>query len=287
MEDAGSGQLLFGTEKAGLFQQAPILETSVHFEISGLINRATVKQSFRNDTSEWVEGIYVFPLPETSAVNQMRMQIGDKIIEGKIHEKAKAKKIYLKAKAIGKKASLVEQERPNMFTNSVANIGPGETIVVEIQYLDTLSYEDGLFSLRFPMTITPRYIPGIPVDNNKSTEEEEPVATYEVIEGSGWATNTDIVQDASRITPYLNPRIPIPSNPANPVKITATIDAGLSLQSIDSAYHEVIISRIQNQYRLRLKEGRVSMDQDFALSWKPKLGDQPKDQPTRIICLGT
>ena len=95
--------------------------------ITGLIARTIVRQTFENPGSEWAEGIYVFPLPETAAVDHLRMQVGDQTIEGMIQERAEAKKTYAKAKKEGKKASLIEQERPNMFTTSVANIGPKET----------------------------------------------------------------------------------------------------------------------------------------------------------------
>ena len=81
-----------------------------------------------------LEGVYVFPLPEDSAVDQLRMYIDDRVIEGQIHEKKEAKKIYEKAKKEGKSASLVEQQRPNIFTTSVANIAPGGTIIVAIEY---------------------------------------------------------------------------------------------------------------------------------------------------------
>ena len=120
------------------------------------------RQTFRNDGPEWVEGVYVFPLPATAAVDRLRMHIGERFIEGEIREKAQAQKEYAAAKTAGKKTSLVEQQRANLFTTSVANIGPGETISVEIEYLETISYDEGSFSIRFPLTLTPRYIPGTP-----------------------------------------------------------------------------------------------------------------------------
>ena len=110
------------------------LDTKVQMDITGNINRVTVEQSFTNPSNDWAEGVYVFPLPEDSAVDQLRMYIDDRVIEGQIHEKKAAKKIYEKAKKEGKSASLVEQQRPNIFTTSVANIAPGGTITIAIEY---------------------------------------------------------------------------------------------------------------------------------------------------------
>ena len=131
LQDVSEGSLLLKTGKPGMYQQVPILHSDVDMRISGMIVRARIKQSFRNPGQEWVEGIYVFPLPDQAAVDHMRMHIGDRVIEGVIKEKQEAKRIYEQARREGKKAALTEQERPNMFTNSVANIGPGETVVVE------------------------------------------------------------------------------------------------------------------------------------------------------------
>ncbi|MCZ6804277.1 MAG: VIT domain-containing protein [Proteobacteria bacterium] len=106
----------------------------VTMTVTGMINRVSVTQSFSNTTDRWQEGIYVFPLPENAAVDHMRLRIGERIIEGQIKEKQKAKKIYQQAKKQGKQAALTEQERPNIFTTSVANIAPHETVKVEIEY---------------------------------------------------------------------------------------------------------------------------------------------------------
>ena len=112
----------------------------------------------------------------------MRLYIGDRFIEGEIREKEQAKKEYEQAREQGKKASLVRQQRANLFTTSVANIAPGELVTVEIEYLEDLRYDDGTFSIRFPMTLTPRYIPGSALPDRK---------------GSGWSPDTTQVPDAS------------------------------------------------------------------------------------------
>ena len=129
--DMQSGSLLLRMQDG--YSTATLLNTDVDIQISGLIARVSVRQEFRNSSSEWVEGVYVFPLPDTAAVDRMRLHIGDRFIEGDIQEKEQAKKTYEKAKSEGKKASLVEQQRANLFTTSVANIAPGELVAIEIE----------------------------------------------------------------------------------------------------------------------------------------------------------
>ena len=133
-DNVKQGTLLFKTSNnlTQGYTLCPTLDTDVHIQITGMIARATVKQIFHNNSTDWQEGIYIFPLPENAAVDQLRMHIGDRIIEGQIKEKQQARKEYQQAKTEGKRASLAEQERPNIFTTSVANIGPGEDIMIEI-----------------------------------------------------------------------------------------------------------------------------------------------------------
>ena len=125
------------------------LDTTVDMAISGIVNRVKVEQSFTNPSNEWVEGVYVFPLPENSAVDRMTMHIGNRILEGQIKEREEARKIYQAAKDAGKKASLVEQQRPNIFTESVANIPPGESITIAIEYQQSVLVDNNTFSIRF------------------------------------------------------------------------------------------------------------------------------------------
>ena len=99
---------------------APQLQSKVDIDVTGPIVRVVLTQTFSNPSADWAEAVYVFPLPENAAVDHMRMQIGERIIEGQIKEREAAKKVYQQAKKAGRRASLVEQERPNMFTTSVA-----------------------------------------------------------------------------------------------------------------------------------------------------------------------
>jgi Ca-activated chloride channel family protein len=266
-DDIGAGSF-FTRTPAGVYRQALRLQSQVHFDISGLVARTRVEQAFRNTSDGFMEGVYVFPLPDNAAVDRLRIHVGARVIEGVIKERQQARQIYRQAKAAGQRSALVEQERPNLFTTSVANIGPNEIIRVEITYQQTLVYRDGGFSLRFPMTLTPRYIPGRP----QTSHQETPGGETRVPDGDGWASNTDQVSDAARITP---PVLHAPGVMHNPVRITASLDAGFPLARVNSLYHDVRIERTEGIYNLSLQQGQVPMDRDFELQWRPAVGSEP------------
>ena len=222
--------------------------------------RARVTQRFVNPTADWREGIYVFPLPEKAAVDHLSMQIGERVIEGQIKERQDAKRAYDTAKSEGKKATLVEQERPNLFTTNVAHIGPLEEIAVTIEYQQMLRYDAGSFALRFPLAITPRYIPGTPlVETNGSST----IAT-------GFALATDRVPDADRITP---PVAHPDGGSINPVTITIDLAAGFPLARLASPSHAIHVDEHPaNRYQVTLSDGTVPAARDFELSWTPDVG---------------
>jgi len=265
LEDVGAGSLLLKTPQSGRYVPAPTVATDVHMRITGMISRVSVTQRFENPSDEWVEGVYVFPLPEGAAVDRIRMRIGERIIEGRVKEKAEARRIYEKAKQSGKRTALMSQERPNIFTNSVANIGPKEAISVEIEYQESLRYRSGRFSVRFPMVVAPRYIPGKPVHT------EDSVARFD---GTGWAPDTDQVADASRITPP----VPHPSKGSiNPVTMSIDLDAGFPLARLESESHRIDVEeRSDGTASIRFASGNAPADRDFVLAWSPQAGDAPR-----------
>ncbi|WP_428635026.1 marine proteobacterial sortase target protein [Sedimenticola sp.] len=258
------GSLLLRLASGGAVLDAPMLHTDVVMQVSGMLARVKVRQRFKNPGTEWVEGTYVFPLPESAAVDRMRLRIGERVIEGEIKEKEEARKHYESAKRAGKKASLLSQERPNIFTTAIANIAPGETVQVEIEYQQSIPYDQGQFRLRFPLVVAPRYIPGNPVGRS------EVVA----FQGSGWAENTDQVTDASRITP---PVVDPQEGSNNPVTISIRLDAGMPLARLESSYHAVTQEQdAQGVIHLALKDSQVPADRDFELLWVPKTGAAPQ-----------
>ena len=247
----GAGQMFF--EAAGSGPKVPALSqaASVHFDISGMIATVVVEQTFRNDSEHWVEGVYVFPLPEMAAVRHLEMRIGERRIIGQIKEKSVAKKIYTAARAAGKKASLLEQQRPNIFTNRVANIGPGEEIIVRLEYVQTLEFNRGEFSLRFPMTITPRYQPG------RTPQETAYDEALTIDHQLGWVVSPPAAQAL------------------NPIVVTARLDMGMPLARIEASYHEIVLKRNRGLYDISLAGGASEMDRDFVLRWTPVTGSAP------------
>ncbi|MCP4656419.1 MAG: marine proteobacterial sortase target protein [bacterium] len=260
LAEAGQGTLLLRTDHPGVYLPAPTLETEVTIAVTGPAARAELRQRFHNPTDYWLEGIYVFPLPETAAVDVLRMIVGERVVEGEIHEREEARKVYDQAKKQGKKASLVEQERPNLFTTSVANIGPGEDIEVVIEYQEELRYDSGRFRLRFPMVVGPRFIPG--------RERIEGAA------GTGWAANRPQVPDAERISP---PVAHPSTGPLNPVALAVRIEAGLPLAHLTSPSHPINVEEQSGRiYYVELRDGTTPANQDFVLEWEPEVGSAPR-----------
>ena len=259
LDDISEGLLVVPDYESGLMQPMPNLNTSIDVEIEGMIASTTVNQMYTNDTDEILETIYIFPLPPNAAVRDMEMIIGDRHIKGIVEEKQQAKKMYSDAKSKGKRASLTEQERPNIFTNSIVNIMPGDIIIIRLKLVEKLHYDDGKFSFRFPLVVGPRFIPG-----NKVTGYS----------GNGWAFDTDIVPDASRITP---PVIPKGMRTGNDVEISMLLNAGLPIEKINSITHEISSSESEkNKYNISLINKKIIPNKDFILEYKIKSEKEPQ-----------
>ena len=181
----------------------PLKSTIVKTDISGFIARVRVRQEFENPYPEPIEAVYTFPLSQNGAVDDMIMTVGTRTIRGKIMRREDARAVYETAKGEGKAATLLDQERPNIFTQSVANIMPGEKIVVEITYVETLTYEDGGYEFVFPMTVGPRY-------------------------------NPSSVTDAAKVRPkYALER------PGHDISIDVNLNAGVPIEEIRSTSHDI------------------------------------------------
>jgi Ca-activated chloride channel homolog len=135
----------------------PLEHTAVTADLSGPVGRVRVKQIFRNPLSEPLEALYTFPLSARGAVDEMTIRINDRVVKGQIKRKEEARRIYEQAKQQGKLTGLLDQKRPNVFTQRLANIPPGARVEVEISYVETLQYEAGRYEFVFPMTVGPRY----------------------------------------------------------------------------------------------------------------------------------
>jgi Ca-activated chloride channel family protein len=148
----------------------PLRRTDVRAQITLHVGAVQVKQQYTNPYGEKIEAVYVFPLPENAAVRDFVMQIGDRRIRGIIREREEARQIYREARRQGHVASLLTQERPNIFTQSVANIEPGRWIDIEITYFHSLKYNDGQYEFWFPMVVGPRYKAEVPVEYQRPDE---------------------------------------------------------------------------------------------------------------------
>ncbi len=267
-ENVRGGELLVAMEN-GQLQSAPHLSQQVSIEVSGITARVKVEQRFVNNGQNWIEAVYVFPLPDESSVDHLRLKVGERVLEGQIMEKEEARKTHEKAKAEGRKSSLLVQNRPNIFTTRVANIGPGEEVRVEIEYQQTIRFADGVFSLRYPMVVGPRYIPGQPLaESAKSMEHSEATESIEQpmrLSSTGWAVDTYQVPDASQITPPVD----LEGKTTIPVSLSIDLAAGMVLSRLESLYHGIETEEMgEGHYSIHLTS-EVKADRDFVLEWQP------------------
>ena len=269
------GTLLWRPRGEKGYLPAPVLSTTVEMHVTGVIARAVVRQEFTNPGHAWTEGVYVFPLPENAAVDHLRMEIGDRMVEGVIQERSAAKATYEAAKQGGRGTALIEHERPNVFTTSVANIAPNATIAIEIQYQHRLQYNAGQYRLRFPMVVGPRYVPGMAVSAMATSAVALGVSTA-TVNAAKVARSTrarDEADDASRITPPV--RHPA-AGKINPVSITIDLTPEAPLSRLDSPYHVIRTTPVgAGQYRIELQDGAVPADRDFELVWELVPGAAP------------
>ncbi len=233
LDDALCGSLLLRTDEPGKYLEAPRLRTDFSIAVTGVIARARVTQVFANPSQQWVEGTYVFPLPHDAAVDSLRMQIGGRFIEGEVKERQQARQIYERAAAEGKKAALVEQQRPNLFTNAVANIDPGGTVVVQIEYQHVVRLDGDHLSLRVPLVVAPRY------------------------------ANGGVTDRAALAPPVADPE----QGKRNPVTLSVALRAGVPLAGLASAYHTVEIERLDRASAVVTLQGETPADRDFVLNW--------------------
>jgi len=243
------GSLTSVDEKGQARGACPLKHTDVKAEITGFLARVTVTQDFENPFPEKIEAVYTFPLPHQAAVDDMTMLVGNRTVRGKIKRREEARAIYEAARAAGQVAGLLDQERPNIFTQSVANIMPGEKVKVTISYVETLKYEEGAYEFSFPMVVGPRYIPGQPVGK----------------QGGGWARDTTQVPDASRITP---PVTPPGTRAGHDISIEVALDAGVPIDALECRTHDTFIERPGlSRALVRLKDKAVVPNKDFILKY--------------------
>lgn len=238
---------------AETWQSAFALDTHVDLRVRGLMAEVRVRQRFSNDSQEWMEGRYRLPLPDEAVVGRLRMQVGERLIEGEVQEKQQAAATYAVAVSEGRTASLVERERPNLFQTRVANIGPAETVEIEIGYWQKVRWQDGRFSLSLPLTFVPPY--------------------------HGGRDQADAALDRASSATAPAQGIELGAAAAPKFSLAVDLDAGLPLAHIDSASHAVVVRREGARHRVELSDARVDSDRDFELQWAP----QPSAQPQQAL----
>ncbi len=272
-QNPGTGELwLENSENTGKVVSALLINSSIDIAVTAMTAEVTLVQTFKNQSSEWVNARYLFPLPDDAAVNAMDMTIAERTIRGIIKEKGAAKQAFEQARIEGKQAALLQSQRPNMFSITAVNIPPGAEIKTRLVYLQTIIFKDEKFSLTVPTTFTPRYIPGkvfsrkLEQENNESDNTAE--TTY------GWAQPTTQVADADQITP---PQIHADATLVDHnIDIKITINAGIQIENIDSPLHETQWFDDNGQIHVSLKNQTELMDRDFTLQWSPASFDIPQ-----------
>lgn len=187
----------------------PLAAFSADCVVAGPVWRWRLRQTFVNQAHDVIEAVYIFPLPARAAVSAFRLRVAGRLVEGDLRERGAAREAYQQAIAVGKRAALLEEDRPDVFTIQVGNIRPGEHAEVELELSGPVTIEDGVASMRLPLVVAPRYIPGRALGDDV---------------GLGTAGDTDAVPDASRISPpVLLPGFP------NPVRL----DISLAISGVD------------------------------------------------------
>ncbi|GAB4549690.1 MAG: VIT domain-containing protein [Phycisphaerales bacterium] len=249
VDDIGAGALVATPVGSTEFVPAPLQHTSVVADIAGAIASVGVTQTYANPFDVKIEATYVFPLPQHSAVSEFVMTVGERRIRGIVREREEAQRIYDEARGAGHVASLMTQERPNIFTQKVANIEPGRAIDIDITYYHTLPHTDGSYEFVFPMTVGPRYSQAGTVDGVGAV-------------GRG---DTGLSGQTTEIT-YLSPR----ERTGNTIDLTVHLDTGGALATIETPTHrtEADLSRIEDGVAtVRLADDDVIPNKDFVLRY--------------------
>ncbi len=282
--------LFFRSGRPDALLEAPTLASEVVMTVSGQVTRVNVRQRFYNPSKVWQEGIYVFPLPEQSAVDRLVMTVGDRRVEGRILERAEARRVFEEAAEKGQHAGLVESERPNVFVTSVANVGPGDEVAIEIQYQDRVAFADGRFSLRFPMVVAPRYSPAaedLPSVNYRSPplgQPQPPAAAPSDLPparpiGGEIQANSPInlVDQRADGGDLFGPVRHPDRGPANPIALAVALNPGGPMAVLESLYHEIAVAQTPDGgQRITLAETSVTADRDFVLEWSLAASETPE-----------
>jgi Ca-activated chloride channel homolog len=249
----GSSQLQIIGKDGKVAGFVPLKHTGIKTEISGFVARIEVTQEFENVLPDAIEAIYVFPLPHDSAVDGMTMTVGAREIHAVIKERDEARKIYEQARDAGHTAALLDQERPNIFTQSVTNIPPSGKVQIKLSVIELLKYEAGVYEFAFPLVVGPRYIPGNPTAAGDH----------------GTMPDTDQVPDASRISPPVAGVHTADATAGHDVSMEVNLAAGVPVGDVESPSHKIFADRTgADSYHIKLADDAVLPIKDFILRYK-------------------
>lgn len=256
------GSLVYRSAASGTYDFVPLEHTKVAIDVRGLVASTTVTQRYTNRSDGPIEAVYAFPLPHDGSVYDLEVVVGQRRIRSVIREREEAKRTYEAAKAEGKRAALLEEERPNIFTASVANVMPDDRIEVRIRYVQPLAWEDGRVRLVFPMVVGPRYIPGAAPG---TAPETAPGTASDREPATGWAQDTDQVPDASRVTP---PVRALESRPGHDIAVEVRLEAGVPLATLGSPSHKIVVENAAEGIRkVSLAAEKELPNRDFVLEF--------------------
>ena len=253
-DPAAGGALMLKGKGVATALPAVRLGTDIDVTVSGPVARVRVTQAFRNTSQHRMEATYLYPLPEDGAVDSLKMVVGQKVFIGHIKKREEARQLYDQAKRNGQKAGLVEASRANLFRNSVANVGPGETVLIAIEYQAPVRQLGGEYALRLPLVVGPRYVPPHSLTDTQGNPDPAKLA------------------DAQAVTaPLAHPSL---GKALNPVSISVRLAPGFAPANIISPYHRIAIHKDgAQQSTVRLAEGEVPADRDFELRWRSASAD--------------
>ncbi len=216
-------------------QPALLLATDVNIEVTGMLADTTLTQHFVNQTDQFAEGRYLFPLPDNTSVERLEVVIGERRIEGEIQEKAEARQSYRQARDSGRAAGLVERDAGNLFVTRVANIPPGERVEIRIGYRQRVDHAHGRFSLQFPTTVVPRF--GHSLSN-----------VHGMLGGGARGAG---------------------SFRSSAFSLGVDLAPGMPLESIEASHHEIWTEKRGLDWRIELNDEVVDSRRDFELAWTP------------------
>lgn len=226
----------------------PLEHTEVDARVDAYIASVNVKQRFHNPYDTKIEAVYVFPLPQDAAVSEFVMTIGDRTIRGILRERQEAERLYREARAAGHNASLLTQERPNIFTQKVANIEPGKRIDIDITYFQALAYSDGVYSFVFPMVVGPRFNP---------PHTEDPIHAVARPGRPGDQGPTSVA--------YLRPT----ERSGHDIGLTLTLAPGVPIETSGSVNHHVHLQDNQDgSLTVQLDETDSIPNKDFVFAYR-------------------